>query len=158
MVLGDLGQTRRLAGNPSVSNVSDTDITAALAYGTSMAIGITGKVDWEIDITDPFYNAVVAAVQYFAASEIRDRFMDQTDVSTEHYNRATTILTQITETMSAVGSDVTGGGAGGGSGIATTTYKTFPLNPNAVVYRSLHQQGQELVGTEGYYSSYYNIQ
>jgi hypothetical protein len=150
MVLGDLGRTRRLAGNPASSNVSDSDITAGLAYGTSQVIRLTGKQDWETDTANTAYNAVVTATEYFASSYVRDRFMDQTDVSTEHFNRATAIVTGITESLAAGGST-----GGGGSGIASRLYRSYPLNTSAMVYRSMSTTGTELIGSEGYYTEYY---
>src|SRR5215831_144322 len=153
MVLGDISRTRRLAGNPASSNVSDADISQGLLYGTAYAIGLTGKADWETDTTNPMYPAVVMAVEYFADSMVRDRFMDQTDVSTEHYDRAVSILTQVVESLASTGTGGVGGGGGTGLAIATRPYRTYPLNPSAPIYRSLISPGQELVGTEQLYTS-----
>jgi hypothetical protein len=133
--------------------VSDADITDCLLHGSAIAFGITGKTDWETDLTNPFRPGVISAIQYFAASEVRDRFQDQTDVSTELFNRATSILEQVTESMAATGS--VAGGAG--SGIAIRQYRTYPLNQNAVIYRSLVSPGSELVGSESLYTSDANI-
>lgn len=142
MVLGDVNRTRRLSSNPSVTNVSDADITQGLTYGTSRAIGITGKTDWETDVTHKDYATVVMAVEYYASSMVRDRFMDQTNISTEHFDRAENLLRQVADSLSS------GGGTGGTvSGIATRLYRSYPLNPAAVIYRSMYSgQGQELIG------------
>jgi hypothetical protein len=149
MVLGDLGRARRLAGNPSIGNVSDADITQGLAYGTSRAIGLTGKGDWETDTTHRDYAAVVAAVEYYASSYIRDRFLDQGDISTEHYTRANELLTSVVDSLATVGGS---GGAGGATaGSATRTYRTYPLNNSALPYRSMQGTGQMLIGTSGGY-------
>jgi hypothetical protein len=142
MVLGDLTRTRKLAGNPSTGNVSDADITQGLTYGTSQVIRLTGKTDFETDVTHKDYPTAVMAAEYYASSMIRDRFDDQTDISTEHYQRATALARQIADSLS--------NSATGGTGIATRRYRSYPLNSNAIIYRSMLDTGQELVGTEIY--------
>jgi hypothetical protein len=111
-------------------------------------IRITGKTDWETDTLHPDYPSAVMAAEYFASSMVRDRFADQTDISTEHYGRANDIIKQIADNLAA-----TGGGGGidsGGSNVAVVKrqYRTNPLNPNAPVYRSLVSTGQFLVGVQ----------
>lgn len=147
MVLGDVARTRRLAGNPSITNVSDSDITQGLTYGTSRVISITGKDDWETDTTHKDYGGVVAAAEYFASSMVRDRFHDQSDISTEHYNRAKEILTEVVASLSS------GAGVAGGSGSATRTYRTFPLNPSATIYKSTSSTGQTIYTGVGDYNA-----
>lgn len=149
MVLGDKDRARRLAGNPALANVSDADMTQAMVYGTAQVIGGTGKFDWETDLSNPLKPMADEASEYFAASYVRDRFNDQLDISTEQYNRAY----QMTETLGNALIALPGGaGSGGSSGIATRAYRTNPLNPNAMVYRSMTSMGQELVGTQVYFS------
>jgi hypothetical protein len=146
MVLGDVNRTRRLAGNPATTNVSDADITQGLAYGTSQVIRITGKADWETDITNEETvedkPTADTAAEYFASSMIRDRFNDQTDISTEHFNRAMALATQLADSIVST--------AAGGIGIATRAYRSYPLNSSVTAYRSMLSQGQELVGIEVY--------
>jgi len=150
MVIGDIQRTRRLAGNPSSTNVSDADITQGLAYGTSQVIAATNKDDWDTDTSNDFYPTAVMAAVYFASSMIRDRFNDQVDISTEHYNRATALITQIAEVLASSGEGGGGSGSGSSSAIASRQYRTYPLNPNAPVYRSMTSQGQTLIGVETY--------
>jgi hypothetical protein len=142
MVLGDVSRTRRTAGNPSTGNVSDADISQFLAYGTAQVIRLTGKTNWETDTLHTDYATAVMAVEYFASSAIRDRFDDQTDISTEHYQRATALARQIADSLS--------NSATGGTGIATRRYRSYPLNSNAMIYRSMLDTGQELIGIETY--------
>lgn len=142
MVLGDLTRTRKLAGNPSTGNVSDADVTQGLTYGTSQVIRLTGKIDFETDTTHKDYPTAVMSAEYFASSMVRDRFDDQTDISTEHYSRATALARQIADSLS--------NSATGGTGIATRKYRSYPLNPSAIIYRSMLSQGQELVGVGDY--------
>lgn len=126
--------------------MSDADITQGLLYGTSQVIRITGKTDWETDILHPDYPSAVMATEYFASSMIRDRFADQTDISTEHYTRANDIIKQIADNLAATGGSGSGGG-GGATNLAVVKrqYRTNPLNPAAPVYKSLVSTGQILL-------------
>jgi hypothetical protein len=143
MVLGDIGRARRLAGNPSISNVSDADITQGLTYGTSRAISFTGKADWETDTTHSDYASIVMAVEYYASSVVRDRFQDQSDISTEHARRAEGILRDIVNSLTST--------TAGGVGIATGTYRSYPLNNTGLPYRSVLGTGQRLIGVAAGY-------
>jgi hypothetical protein len=147
MVLGDINRVRRLAGNPSTTNVSDADITQGLTYGTAQVIRVTGKSDWETDTLNPDYASAVMAAEYFADSMIRDRFNDQLDISTEHYNRANDIIKQVAANIQ--NNPITPV-----IEIATGKYRSNPLNVNVKPYRSMNQSGQELTGVDYYY--YYN--
>lgn len=148
MVLGDKDRARRLAGNPALANVSDADMTQAMVYGTSQVIGGTGKFDWETDLTNPLKPMADEISEYYAASYIRDRFNDQTDISTELFNRAYSMIEQVGNALIALPSG--SGGSGAGSGIATRAYRTNPLNSSASVYKSMTSMGQVLPGIGSY--------
>lgn len=145
-MLGDLGRARRLAGNPSTSNVSDADITQELTFGTAQVIRQTGKADWETDITHPSYPSAVQACEYYASAAIRDRFDDQRDISTEHWNRANMLVEQISQSI-----DV-GTGLTGSNDMAIAAYRTNPLNPSAPVFLGAGStnEGQRLIGVTEY--------
>jgi hypothetical protein len=81
MVLGDINRVRRLSGNPSSVNVSDSDISTGLTFGTSQVIRQTGKLDFETDTSHVSYASTVMAAEYFASGMIRDRFQDQGDIT-----------------------------------------------------------------------------
>jgi hypothetical protein len=139
MVLGDVSRTRRLAGNPLVANVSDADITQYLTFGTSRVKVLTGKTDWETDTSNVEYASAVAAAEYFADVLIRDRFGDKDDISTEHWDRAVAICTQIA-------SGLEGSGTGtGGEGTVSAQYKTFPKNAAITPYHSMFPTSTYLV-------------
>jgi hypothetical protein len=144
MVLGDVGRTRRLAGNPLTTNVSDQDITQALTFGTSRVKAETGKTDWETDTSHSEYASAVTAAEYFADVVIRDRFGDKDDVSTEHWDRAMAIVGQIATNLEGAGT------GGGGVGTVSGVYKTFPKNAAILPYRSLmptsEYLGEDVVG------------
>lgn len=143
--LGDTSRTRRLAGNPATGNVTDADIVTGLEYGTAQVIRLTGKADWITDTTHPDYPSAVMSAEYFASSMVRDRFMDQSDISTEHYTRASALGRQIADSLANA--------ATGGTGIATRSYRSYPLNSSAIIYRSMTSQGQELPGVAEYYAA-----
>lgn len=131
MVLGDVDRTRRMAGNPLTTNVSNTDITQYLTFGTSRVKVLTGKDDWETDTANTEYASAVMAAEYFADVAIRDRFGDKDDVSTEHWDRAMAIVTQIAANLEG------GGGGTGGAGTVSAVYKTFPKNAAVLPYASM---------------------
>lgn len=143
MTLGDLNRARRLAGNPSTANVTDTDITQGLNYGTSQVMEFTGKINWETDTTHVSFAKAVTAAEYFASSYIRDRFNDQIKISDEHYARATGICQEIADALAdtkILGEAI----------VVRGKYKSYPLNSSANPYRSMSSQGQELVGVGDY--------
>jgi len=144
MVLGDVNRTRRLCGNPSTANASDSDITQGLAYGTSRVIAITGKSDWETDTANSLYPQAVMAAEYLADSMIRSRFDDQEDLADRAFKMANQLLADIANSLVTVSS------GGTGAGIAVAAYRSYPLNSSAVAYRSMFSPGQELVGIEQY--------
>lgn len=135
--LGDTSRTRRLAGNPSTSNVSDADITTALEYGTSRVNTFTGKTDWITDTTHVAYPQVTWAAELYASSYIRDRFMDQSDISTENYRRAEDILRDLMNSLASFS---------GVTAVASRSYRSYPLNPSATAYQSMFAGGQTLIG------------
>jgi hypothetical protein len=138
MVLGDVSRARKLAGNPSIANVSDADITQYLTYGTSRVVSFSGKNDWETDTTHSDYPTAVMAAEYYASSAIRDRFQDQGDISREHFSRAENMLRDMVNSMAS--------GINATSAVALGIYRSYPLNPSATIYRSMYSPGQQLVG------------
>ena len=135
MVLGDVDRTRKLAGGHSVENVSDADITTYLGYGTSMVKSETGK-DFEADTGAADYDSAVMAAEYFASSAIRDRFGDEGEVSTEHYDRGKAIISQISKNLE--------GGGTSGTTTVKAQYRSHPLNPDVTPYTSMHPPSQYL--------------
>ena len=131
MVLGDVTRTRNLAGAPSTDNISDAEITQYLTFGTSRVTALTGKTDWATDTANVEYASAVMAAEYFADVAIRDRFGDKDDVSTEHWDRAMAICSQVASNLEG------GGGGSGGEGTVSAQYKTFPKNAAITPYHSM---------------------
>jgi hypothetical protein len=143
MTLGDLSRTRRLAGNPSITNVADADITQGLNYGTSQVMQYTGKADWETSTNHVSYATAVSAAELFASHYVRERFNDQLNISKEHFDTATELCERIADSLADTKILVDSIAVRG-------KYKSFPLNSSATPYRSMSSQGQELVGVGDY--------
>lgn len=143
MVLGDITATRKLMGNPSTTNLPDSEITTALQYGTDAVEQCTMKFDWEADTSHKFYNVAVTAAQYYASSYLLDRF-GTTDFTkaTTHLERADKLCMDLKKALEELSLTEGGGGSGvGGSGepkfnIVVAEYKSFSKNKKAPVYRS----------------------
>lgn len=120
MAYGSETRSRSLAGNPSTTNFSSSDLTQAVAYGDSMVETFTGVTSWDSSSIE--YEAIQTASEYFASSYIRGRFEDKDKKAKEHYEFAMGICTGIR--------------AGSRIFVASPNYRTYPLNENATPYRS----------------------
>jgi hypothetical protein len=112
---------KKLAGMPE--DVTDSDILAAVSYGDSRVEAETGHANWTVD--DPSYPLVKEASEYFLSSWIRDRFNDPERQGDKHYQKAIDICDSIRK--SSVESVF----------VMSSQYRTFPLDINAPIYRSL---------------------
>jgi hypothetical protein len=121
MPYADWPRAKKLAGNPD--DITDQDIIDAIKYGDTRVSAETGVFNWSID--DPEYALVEEASEYFLSSWIRDRFQDPEKQGDKHYQKAIDICDAIrkSSTQSLV--------------IASSAYRTYPLNLNAKMYRSL---------------------
>jgi hypothetical protein len=127
MTYGDLNRTRKLAGNPVIADVTDADISQAIAYGDARVEAETAHQGWLVG--DQGYNLVVEASEYFASSTIRDRLNDPEKQADRHYQKALDICDAISKSSAL-------------SIIAINQpYQTYPLNLSAPIYRSLPSSG-----------------
>lgn len=142
MTIGDPAFVRRLIGNIESQNVSDDDIQKGIDFGISELYSVTFKDDWATDTSHPLFDKAEAIVHYFASFYCLDRFSGNFQKADVHYTRATNLKaamkTEYEEYLLVTGGD--GGGGGGGSssrfGVLVSSYKTFPINEDAEVYRS----------------------
>lgn len=125
MVYGDADTARKLSGAPQAS-VTAGDVTIALDYATAMVNSETGKDTWIS--TDPEWNQINAAANYWAASLIRDRFADDKRISDEFYRRAKDICVMV------VNNNTTGTSAA--HIVRSQNYRTFPAYSKGEIYRS----------------------
>jgi hypothetical protein len=122
---GDVTTARKLAGNFDDTDISDTEIQQIIAFSDSHVDAETARMGTGWDNTDSAYPMVQNASNYFAAAEIISRYRDDAGKGDAHYGKALDICLSIRE--SSPGSLI----------IASSAYKTYPLNLNANIYRSL---------------------
>lgn len=122
---GDVTIARKLAGNIDPADVSDTEIAQIIIFSDRHTDSETSRMGTGWSSTDPAYPMVQNASNYFTAAEIISRYHDDIGKSDSAYGKAMDLCMSIRE--SSPGSLI----------IASGTYKTFPLNKNAVIYRSL---------------------
>jgi hypothetical protein len=117
--------SRRLAGNFDTVDLTDAEIQTIIDFSDAHVDAETSRVGSGWSATDPSYPMVQNASNYFTASEIIIRYMDDAGKSDAQYERAMDLCMSIRE--SSPESLI----------LATSEYRTFPLNPNAKIYRSL---------------------
>jgi hypothetical protein len=121
----DINIARRLAGNFDPTDISDSEIITIIAFCDAMVESETARVGIGWSVNDASYPMIQNASNYFVASEIISRYNDETGKGDAHYEKAMDLCMSVRE--SSPGSLI----------IAAGTYRTFPLNPNAKIYRSL---------------------
>jgi len=121
----DISLVRRLSGNPDPSDIGDDMIAAAISYGSRHVDSETAKSSGWTDVNDPVYPIVVEATEFFSAAYIQDHFFAEELKSDRLYQKALDLCLTIRE--SSPGSLI----------LASAPYRTYPLNLNAKIYRSL---------------------
>lgn len=124
MTYGDTTRARSLAGNPSTGNVSSADVTQAVAYGDSMVNTFTGYDAWNSTDDPDFYPSIQTASEFFASSQIRERFDDPGKKAQSHYERAMAICDGVRRSSSHNAISV------------SSNYHSWPANENAGPYQS----------------------
>ena len=122
---GDITIARRLAGNMDSSDISDSEIQTIIAFSDALVESETARVGTGWSANDPSYPMIQNASDYFAAAEIISRYHDDIGKSDSHYEKGLDLCMSVRE--SSPESLI----------LATQSYRTFPLNPNAKIYRSL---------------------
>jgi len=127
MTYANRDAVRKLAGNPAVTDVSDADIDNIITHSDARAEFETAHRGWLPG--DDGYPLIQEASQYFASSEVRDRFQDPDKQADKHYQKALDICDSISK----------------GSTLSIFTiagdYQTYPLNLDKPIYRSLPGSG-----------------
>lgn len=118
MVYGTLAQARKYAGNPSTTNVPDSDITTALEGGDALINTLTNRT-WVI--SDAEYPLIQRISELLASSLIRTRSSDPDKISDEQKSEALDYIKMINENKK----DSTSGAIT----IRNLGYRTNPLNP-----------------------------
>lgn len=143
MALGVTSAVRTLTGITDTNDLPDAEIDTAIAYGESELVSATLKSDWETDTDNPLRDKAKTVVHYFASYHILDRYSGNFEKANTHYQRAKDLAMalkeQYNEYLLVTGDD--SGNLGSGSSesrfsVVVGSYKSFPLNEDAEVYRS----------------------
>ena len=129
-----------LIGNKTIFDSNGVDITSAalsdaVEKGDSRVVLETGVSSWTD--SDIIFSSVEQVANLFGADWILGEYADDKDQATTYYQQGLDICASIarSSTQSLV--------------IARKAYKTFPLNPEATIYRSIPAGGSDtLAGDE----------
>ena len=143
MALGVRADVRTLTGITDTNDLTDGQIDNAISYGESELVAATLKSDWETDLDNPLRDKAKVVVHYFASYHCLDRYSGNFEKANAHYGRAKDLVAmlkeQYNEYLLVTGDD--SGNLGTGSSesrfsVVVGSYKSFPLNEDAEVYRS----------------------
>jgi hypothetical protein len=128
LAFADTVSIHYLSGNKTIYDAAGSDITntvlsAAVEIGDSRVILETGVASWTG--TDNVFPSIQQAANYFGADYVLGQYLDDKDSGTTLYQKALDICASIarSSTQSLV--------------IAVRPYRSFPLNPDASIYRSI---------------------
>ena len=132
MAFADTTKIHYLTGNKSILNIGGNDITntvlaSAVEVGDSRVILETGVASWTS--ADNVFPSVCQAANYFGADYILGEYSDDKDQGTTYYQKGLDICASIarSSTESLV--------------IAVRPYRSYPLNPDSTIYRSIPSSG-----------------
>jgi hypothetical protein len=123
MPYGNFNIARKLAGNQDTIDITDADCQQAIQYGDARVESETGHSGYLN--TDPVFPLIAEASEYFAASWIRDHYEDENERGDAHYSKAMDVCFSIRESSPE------------SLFVVSSQYKTFPLNPQGTIHRSL---------------------
>jgi hypothetical protein len=123
---------RKLAGNISTTNVSDSEIDGFITYSDARVENATGMT---FTVGTRIYNLAVAASEHFAAARIREMFADPNKVAEQQYNTGEDIIKDI------ISFATSGTQSPSFFVVKGQSYATYPLNPKGDVFRSIRGQG-----------------
>ena len=125
-------EIHRLIGFKTITDENGNDVTsttlaAAVEKGDSRVILETGVASWTA--LDNVYPSIVQAACFFGADYIMPGYSDNIDQGTTLYQKALDICYSISRssTQSLV--------------IGVKAYRSYPLNQNSTIYRSIPSSG-----------------
>ncbi len=134
MSFATTGEIHRLIGYKTITNDAGTDVTntvlaEAVEKGDSRVILETGVASWTA--LDNVYPSIVQAANFFGVDYIFPGYSDNQDQGTTMYQKALDICYSISRssTQSLV--------------IGVKAYRSYPLNPDATIYRSIPSSGSD---------------
>lgn len=125
---GDDDRIRRMSGAFATSNIPEEDVTTANGRASTTVEQITGKRPWQV--SDPEYDMIQLAVEYFASAELMSRFKDKQPQIDMNIKLANELLQRILDMRTADSSSL------GYSNVFVSEYKTRNLNPEKDIFRS----------------------
>jgi len=134
MSFGSTTKIASLIGNKTITDINGNDITStalsdAVEVGDSRVILETGVASWTS--LDNVYPSVQQAANFFGADYILGEYADDKDQATTFYQKALDICASIANSTTQ------------GLVIRVKAYRSYPLNPNATIYRSIPSAGSD---------------
>lgn len=132
MTFADSAAVRSLMGNKTIYSSTGTDITTtvitdAITRSDSRVMLETGVSDWSS--TDVLYGSVQQASEYFATAYILSRYgKNENEINKEamdYYQMALDICSSLATSSSQ------------SIYISSKAYKSYPINPNGTIHRSI---------------------
>ena len=136
-MIGQRDEVRDLTGVYDTNDLPDSRIESALKYGRGELYSKTFKTDWDTDTTHPLYYKAETVVHYFASFYILDRYSGNFEKANTHRQRAMELANELkTEYDEYVLVNSGESGSASKFNVAFSTYKSYPMNEDADVYRS----------------------
>jgi hypothetical protein len=139
MSIGQRDEVRDLVGIFDTNDLPDARIDAAIQYGKGELFAITLKTDWDTDTTHPLFKKAEILVHYFAAFHILDRYagnLDKTNMLRERAKEMAAELKMQFDTYLLTQEGSTGSSSATRFNVATSKYKTYPLNEDSDIHKS----------------------
>lgn len=138
MAIGIRDEVRDLTGIFNTSDLPDSRIDAAIQYGKGELYAVTFKTDWDTDTSHPLYKKAETLVHYFASFHILDRYSGNFEKANMHRERAKELALELKmqyDQYSLI-NDPSGGSSSARFSVVSSSYKSFPLNPDAEITKS----------------------
>lgn len=144
MTIGVREEVRKLTGIFDTNDLPDADIDDAIEYGKGELYAVTLKTDWDtiVPTTNPLFTKAETLIHYFASFYILDRYSGNLEKANRHRERAREMALELKTQFDQylLVSEAAAGGGGGGVGgrynVVASGYKSFPMNPDAPLYKS----------------------
>jgi hypothetical protein len=135
MAIGKRDEVRDLTGIFNTSDLPDSRIDAAILYGKGELYSVTLKTDWDTDTSHPLFYKAETLVHYFASFHILDRYSGNFEKANIHRERAKELAMELKAQYDTY--LLTQEGTGGSRfSVVASSYKSYPLNPDADIPRS----------------------
>jgi hypothetical protein len=136
MAIGKRDEVRDLTGIFDTNDLPDARIDAAIQYGKGELYSVTLKTNWDTDTTHPLFYKAETLVHYFASFHILDRYSGNFEKANIHRERAKELAMELKAQYDTYLLTQEGTGNETRFSVVASTYKTFPLNPDAEISKS----------------------